>query len=99
MDDNKGLSLIIVNNQKGGDYLSQLKDSCEVEQLSHSAVQYAYNNRNTALYSNSRRLFMSKKIIKDGFIPTMRHLYLMKMICLRIRHFGGDILRFLRIKK
>jgi len=75
-----------------------LKLSYDAYELPHSAVQYAYN-RDTALYSNYRRLFISKKIIKDGFIPTMRHLYLMKMICLRVRHFEGNVLRFLRIKK
>ena len=98
MDDNKGLSLVIVNNEKGGNYVAQLKDYCEAEELPHSAVQYAYN-RNTTSYSNTKRSILSKKIIKDGFIPTMRHLYLKKMVCLRIRHFAGNILRIIKIRK
>jgi len=98
MYDNKGLSLIIVNNQKGGDYVAQLKALCEIEELSHSAVQYAYN-RNTTSYSNTKRSILSKKIIKDGFIPTMRHLYLKQIIYLKIRNFAGNVLRKIKIRK
>lgn len=98
VDDNKGLSLIIINNQKGGSYLKEINESCEVEELPHSAVQYVYK-RNPEAYSIAKRMLMSEQINKNGFIPIMRHLYLKKIILRRVRIFGGNILRFIRIKK
>lgn len=98
MDDNKGLSLIVVNNEKGGDYIARLKSLYEAEELPHSAVEYAYD-RKTKVYSISKRNLLSKQIIEDGFIPTMRHLYLKKMILLRVKTVIINVLLFLKIKK
>lgn len=67
--DNKGISLALVQTPKAQNMLSCISDSCTIEELPQSAVDYIYRDAPHKKNLLSRRATMMREAIEIGYMP------------------------------
>lgn len=97
-DDNKGISMFVVNGRKGQEAIDEIAPDMESEPLPADAVRYAYE-REHGRYSVAERTCFSAKVEKYGYIRYMKRLFMPRIAYLKFRAAVGKIIKsFLKIK-
>lgn len=99
VDDDKGISLAIMNSTKGAIFFDKLESLMEREELPINAVEYAYEKRDADSYNINYRNVIAKEVIDKGYIATMKRLYSKKIKYYKIRKNLSRVKRFFIKKK
>ena len=72
--DQEGISLVISHSDKGLNYLNQIADKCEMEQLPSSAIEYIYKRGG---YENKKinRSRLMKRVRQEGYMSVALSVY------------------------
>lgn len=91
-DDNKGISMFVVNGRKGQEAIDGIGPDMEFELLPADAVHYAYE-RGHGRYSVAKRALFSEKVEKHGYIRYMKRLFMPRIVYLKFRAAAGKIVK------
>lgn len=72
--DQEGVSLVVCHSDKGQNYLNQIADKCEMEQLPSSAIEYIYKRGGFENKMINRPRLM-ERVRQEGYMPVALSLY------------------------
>ncbi len=99
IDDDKGISLVMINSNKGRSFFDKLETLMEKEELPISAVEYAYKKRDKEGFNLDYRNIIAKEVVDRGYITTMKRLYGKGIRSYKIRRALSKIKRIVIKKK
>lgn len=84
-DDDKGISLVVVNSNKGAESFKAIGSNMVQEGLPLSAIKYAYRIRDDAHFDINRRELVAQKILSNGYVNTMKGFYRKDIFMIKLK--------------
>ncbi len=75
LNDNKGISLALLNTAQGSRVFDIINNELESEELPQSAVEYVFKERTIEAFNLEKRNMNAKAAEENGFISTMKQMY------------------------